>query len=152
MKATTAIHSPIPLIAAAVALFAAAPSIRADDRSATLQAIHLLENPYDVPTPGPCGELGAYQFRASTWSRYSAEPFSHALDRRASEAVAVRHYEWIKDRLVRNGLPATPYNVALVWNGGLSAAVRGRASAAARDYAERAANLAAAFQQAVATR
>ena len=62
-----------------------------------------------------------------------------------SDDVAIKHYEWLKRGLEGAGLPATPYYIALAWNGGLDAAVLGRAPAVARDYAERAANLADAF-------
>ena len=54
----------------------------------------------------------------------------------------MKHYEWIKRGLIRAGMPVSPYNVALAWNGGLSATVRGRAPAAAHNYAERVTNLA----------
>ncbi len=141
-----------PLLETAAALFVAAPLARAGSRLATLEAIHALENPYDLAAPGPCGELGPYQFREATWRRYSAEPFARALDLKASDAVAVRHYEWIKRGLERHGLKATAYNIALAWNGGLSAAVGGHPPAAACDYAQRAANLAAAFGQTLAVR
>ena len=140
-----------PCLLAAAAGFTGS-SAHADDRWATLQAIHTLENPYDVQTPGPDGELGPYQFREATWRRYTAEPFSRALDRDMSDAVAIRHYEWLKRGLARHGLPATPYNIALAWNGGLSAVLSGRPSSAAVDYAERAANLAAEFDSGVAAR
>ena len=115
---------------------------------ATLEAIHQLENPHDRPTPGSRGELGPYQFRESTWRMHTAIPFARAIDRRVSDAVAVKHYEWLRRGLEDAGLPATPYNVALAWNSGLSATVLGRAPAIARDYAERAANLAEAFDAA----
>jgi hypothetical protein len=45
------------------------------------------------------------------------------------------------------GLAATPYRIALAWNGGLTAAVKGRAPAVAHDYAQRAENLAAEFER-----
>jgi len=112
-------------------------------RWATLEAIHQLENPRDLPNPGPFGELGAYQFRAETWHMHTAMPFARALDRSTSDEVAVRHYEWIKAGLERAGVPVTPYAVGLAWNGGLDAAINGRSPRIARDYAQRVANLAA---------
>lgn len=72
---------------------------------------------------------------------HTSLPFEQALDRAASERVAVRHYEWLRRGLVRNGLPDTPYNIALAWNGGLSAAIRGKVGASAHDYAERVTNI-----------
>lgn len=70
-------------------------------------------------------------------------PFQRALNRQESDVVAVRHYEWLKSNLERAGVPGTAYNIALAWNGGLDAAIRGRSPRAAHDYAQRAANLSA---------
>ena len=123
-------------------------SLSAGERWETLQAIHWVENPHDSPKAGPCGELGAYQFREKTWRMHTPVPFKLAIDRSHSDAVAVRHYEWIKRGLVRAGLPVTPYNVALAWNGGLAATVRGRVPDATRKYAERVNNLALQLGQA----
>jgi len=50
--------------------------------------------------------------------------------------------------LFRAGLPVTPDNIALAWNGGLSATIRGRVPAATRNYAERVNNLAVQMSQA----
>jgi hypothetical protein len=74
---------------------------------------------------------------------HTTVPFARALERSASDDVALRHYEWIKAGLEQAGVRATPYFIGLAWNGGLDAAVRGRAPRVARDYAERVANLAA---------
>jgi hypothetical protein len=123
----------------------------AQSRFATLKAIHLLENPTNRTTPGPYGELGPYQFRSVIWYKYSQSPFRHALNREASDYVAVRHYQWLKDQIERHGLPSSAYNIALAWNGGLGAVLRGHAPRAARDYAERAANLAWSFDDTTAS-
>lgn len=74
-------------------------------------------------------------------------PFSRALDRATSDAVAIMHYDWLRRGLERGGVPATTYNIALAWNGGLSAVVRGKAPRAAHYYAERATNLVAMLQR-----
>ena len=110
-------------------------------RAETLDAIHRVENPLNLTRPGKFGELGAYQFRRGTWGMHTDVPFERALDRMQSEEVAIKHYEWIRRGLVRNGLPQTPYFIALAWNGGLSSVIRGKTSRAARDYAERVTNL-----------
>jgi hypothetical protein len=133
------------LLLAAVALaliFLAIPSLRASDRWETLEAIHWIENPHNSSRPGAYGELGAYQFRETTWRMHTSVPFRKALDRSASDRVAVQHYEYLKQGLVRNGLEPTTYNIALAWNGGLSAAINHSVPAAARDYAERVTNIA----------
>ena len=74
-------------------------------------------------------------------------PFSRALDRRSSDAVAVKHYDWIKAELERRGLAATPYRIALAWNGGIRAVLDRHPPAAAADYATRAANIADEFEK-----
>ena len=66
--------------------------------------------------------------------------------------MAVCHYEWLKTQIERSGLPATAYNIALAWNSGVKAVLRDRSPRRARDYAERAANLAWSFDRAVALR
>jgi hypothetical protein len=120
---------------------------RASERWETLEAIHWVENPHDSARPGPFGELGAYQFRQSTWLSYTTAPFSRAVDRQTSDDVAIKHYEWLKRGLVRNGVAVTPYNIALAWNGGLTATVRGSVPASARDYAERVTNVVTELRQ-----
>lgn len=117
----------------------------ASERQAILEAIHHLENPRNLTRPGPRGELGAYQFREETWRMHTAMPFARALERSCSDHVAGLHFEWIRRGLERARLPASAYFVALAWNGGLKAAISGRAPPAARRYAERAANLAMAL-------
>ena len=132
---------------AAVALLIAIPLTHATSRWATLEAIHQLENPTDSPRPGPCGDLGAYQFREQTWKRYTQAPFSHATDRKLSDEVAARHYDWLTQVLRGAGLEPSAYNVALAWNGGVRGTIRDTAPARAHDYAERASNLAEYFER-----
>src|SRR4051812_4322770 len=71
-------------------LFMAAATAHASIRWATLEAIHQLENPHNLTRPGPFGELGAYQFRSSTWQMHTKTPFERALDRQTSDTIAVR--------------------------------------------------------------
>jgi hypothetical protein len=134
-----------PVLAVLFVAFAA--QARASERWATLEAIHQLENPRDTELPGSCGELGAYQFREQTWRMHTAAPFSRALDRRSSDAVAVKHYDWIKAELERRGFDATPYRVALAWNGGIKAVLDRHPPASVADYATRAANIAAEIER-----
>jgi hypothetical protein len=133
-----------------VAMFCAlfvmvASAAHASIRWATLEAIHQLENPRNLTRPGPFGELGAYQFRPTTWQMHTTTPFYRALDRQASDEVAVRHYEWLKRRLEAARIAPTPYNIGLAWNGGISAVIAGNSPRVAHDYASRVANLAAEF-------
>ena len=127
-----------------VGLLAAQP-VAASERWATLEAIHQLENPANRVEPGALGELGPYQFREATWRMHTTAPFSRALDRRSSDAIAVKHYDWIKSELERRGAPVTPYNVALAWNGGIRAVFEDEPPGVAVDYATRASNLAESF-------
>ena len=124
-----------------LSICAFATSAHASSRWATLEAIHKLENPRNLTRPGRHGELGAYQFRPATWRMHTTVPFQKALDRQMSDFVAERHYEWIKRGLENARMPATPYNIALAWNSGLEAAIRGKSPRAAHDYAQRAVNL-----------
>jgi hypothetical protein len=119
----------------------AAPVMKASERWETLEAIHAIENPTDLTSPGPHGELGAYQFRRTTWAMHTTKAFSQALVREQSDMVAVKHYEWIREGLVRNGFEATPYNIALAWNGGLDATVKGHAPRSSKAYAARVTNI-----------
>ncbi len=127
--------------------FFCASAAQAAGRWATLQAIHHLENPRNLTRPGPFGELGAYQFRVTTWQLHTKIPFKQAIDRKTSDKVAVQHYEWLKVKLEAAGKPATPYNIALAWNSGVNAAISGRAPRVAHDYAQRAVNLATALDK-----
>ena len=136
-------HGRILILAVAVLVGGAVPAAAQAEkaRAEVLEAIHRVENPNDSLQPGRYGELGAFQFKRSTWRMHTKMPFAEAVDRDASETVAIRHYEWIKRGLERNGIAPTTYNIALAWNGGLSAAVQGRSPAAAQDYAERVNNI-----------
>lgn len=132
-------------IAALVLLVVSVPRAEAASRWATLEAIHKLENPNNLTRPGRHGELGAYQFRATTWRMHTSIPFRQALDRKTSDIVAVQHYEYIKRRLENAGIAVSPYHIALAWNGGVGAVIAGKAPAAAHHYAERAVNLASTY-------
>ena len=138
---------------AAVAAFVClVPLAHASSRWATLEAIHQLENPTDSHKPGPCGELGAYQFRAAVWHKYTRAPFSRALDRSTSDQIAVLHYEWLKSELIKAGFEPTAYNIALAWNGGVGAETKNTSPDCARDYAQRASTLADYYERISATK
>jgi hypothetical protein len=117
----------------------------AADRSDILHAINLVENPSNSTGYGPCGELGPYQFRSSTWHMYSQKPFGMANDRASADEVAARHYEWIKHRLTEAGIDANVFNIAMAWNCGLTAVVSGHIPEVTYHYAEQVRNLAESF-------
>jgi hypothetical protein len=131
-------------------LLVVAGKAKAASRWETLEAIHAIENPSNSPKPGRFGELGAYQFRQTTWTMYSRRPFSDATNRHHSDEVAVLHYEWIKTTLGRAGIEASTYNIALAWNAGASAVIGDRVSHASRDYASRVENIANSLHAAAA--
>lgn len=133
----------LTLLALGLLAFGVAPRAAAADRTLVLRAIHQVENPTNRTQPGPRGELGAYQFRRSTWKMHSAEPFSRANERALADEVAVKHYEWIRRGLVAAGMEPSTYNIALAWHSGLQAATSRRAPAASHRYALRVANLVA---------
>jgi hypothetical protein len=57
--------------------------------------------------------------------------------------ITVAHasdYEWIKRGLLRNGLEASPFTIALAWNAGLTAVIERRVPAVSRGYASRVVN------------
>lgn len=134
------------IIAAGLLLagLAAVPqSASAAPRSETLEAIHWVENPSNSPRPGRFGELGAYQFRETTWQMHTDRPFAEAIDRKCSDEVAVKHYEWLKATLAKGGVEPTTYTIAMAWNAGVNAVLKDRVPASTLDYAERVNNLAA---------
>ncbi len=132
----------------AVALVSIASRLGAAEQWETLQAIHLIENPHNTSQPGAHGELGAYQFRQTTWRMHSRKPFRNALVRAHADAVAVTHYDWLARQLRRNCIAPTTYNIALAWNAGIGAVVSGRAPRASRQYAQRVVNIARELERA----
>lgn len=119
----------------------------ADDRWETLRAINWVENPTNHTKMGRHGELGPYQFRPSTWRMHTRKPFRHAVERQAADAVALKHYEWIKRTLESAGVDATPFNIAMAWNTGVGNVLNGRVPQVSYDYATRVTNLVQTFKQ-----
>jgi hypothetical protein len=115
----------------------ALPAAQAAERWETLLAIHLIENPTNSTRIGRAGELGPYQFRPGTWKMHTKKPFRLAANRAEADRVAVKHYDWIKRNLERNGIEANPYRIALAWNAGLNAALRDAAPPSSHAYATR---------------
>lgn len=119
----------------------------ADDRWKTLRAINWVENPTNHSRMGRFGELGPYQFRARTWKMHTQRPFNQATQREAADEVAVKHYEWIKRTLTKAGVDANPFNIAMAWNCGADAVLKGRVPAVSYDYATRVTNLVQTFKE-----
>jgi len=137
-------HQVITLLAACSGLFAQAV---ASDRWDTLRAINLVENPTNHTRFGSKGELGPYQFRYQTWLMHTREPFKKAVVREHADAVAVRHYEWIRLGLSKAGIDPNAYNIALAWNSGLGSVVNGKVPQVTYNYAQRVENLVSMMKQ-----
>lgn len=119
----------------------------ADDRWETLRAINWVENPTNHTKMGRFGELGPYQFRAGTWRMHTKKSFQLANQREAADAVAIKHYEWIKRTLGKAGVDASPFNIAMAWNSGVDNVLNGRAPSVSYDYAQRVTNLVHTFKR-----
>jgi hypothetical protein len=78
---------------------------------------------------------------------HTSSSFELAENREVANTVAKRHYAWIEAQLRANGVDSSPYNVALAWNAGVNAVIRGAAPAVAHDYATRVINVASAIQE-----
>ncbi len=111
------------------------------DEVLLIEAIHSLENPRNLTSVGRRGELGPYQFRPATWRMHTAKPFEMAKDHKTATDVALLHSMWIRRGLVKAGMEPTVYNVALAWNAGLEATIKGKATRVSHQYAQRAQNL-----------
>jgi len=121
-----------------------APKDKAFPDAAFLRAIKEREtgNKWNGPA-GKAGELGAYQFKESTWKELSSLPHKEARNPKAADAVAVKFLEKIKAEYKKNGIPVTPYTCALAWNGGIGSVVKDNVSKQAREYGEAVNNLTA---------
>lgn len=113
-----------------------------DETMRMLRAIAEVESRGNPRRVGRLGERGLYQFRRDTWRQHTREHFTRAHHPGVATAVARRHYHWIRRQLQANGRQATPYEVALAWNAGVTNVISGRAPARAHGYAQRVVNLA----------
>jgi hypothetical protein len=120
--------------------FGISAQLFASDRGEILVAIHMVENPTDSVRLGSKGELGPYQFLPTTWQMHTDKPFYLAANRQEADLIAQKHFDWITKGLERNGVVVTAYSIALVWNAGLSATIRGKVPRSSRNYATRVEN------------
>jgi hypothetical protein len=111
--------------------------------NAVLRGIRIVETQDQLHPPrGKLGERGPYQFRRSTWRMHTSSSFDLAENRDVANTVAKRHYAWLEAQLKANGIAPSSYNIALAWNAGVNAVIRGSAPAVANDYATRVLNIA----------
>lgn len=114
--------------------------------NAMLRGIRIVETQDQLHPPrGKLGERGPYQFRRNTWRMHTNASFDLAENREVANTVAKRHYLWIQAQLKANGVEPSPYHIAIAWNAGVNAVIRGRVPAVSRDYANRVLNLAGTF-------
>lgn len=117
-----------------------------------LHGIRIVETQDQLHPPrGKLGERGPYQFRRSTWRMHTSAHFDLAENREVANTVAKRHYAWIQAQLQANGCEPSAYNVALAWNAGVNAVIRGNAPAVAHDYANRVLNIASTLPDEIPT-
>lgn len=116
------------------------------DCNVFLKAVAQVETGGNARAIGRLGERGLYQFTRTTWRRYSKRPFVDAHHPAIAYDVAVRHFNWLHERLVANGAEPTMHRMAVAWNAGLSRALSGRPPRSTHDYARRVANLAAQYR------
>jgi hypothetical protein len=78
---------------------------------------------------------------------HTSSSFDLAENREVANTVAKRHYAWIEAQLKANGIESSPYNVALAWNAGVNAVIRGKMPDVAYDYATRVLNIASSIPE-----
>ena len=107
---------------------------RGDAHSASSWQVELLAGIAEVEgwqgRVGPAGEMGPWQMLPRVWVSYAG----------TAEQRAVKHLRYLEKELLQAGVDPQPFNLALAWNAGLAAVLRGRAPARAYDYARRVCN------------
>ena len=111
-------------------------------REAFLSAVAEVETGGNARAVGRQGERGLYQFNRVTWGRYTKRPLADAHRPGIAHVIAVKHYNWLCERLQANGRPVTTYRLAMAWNGGVTRGISGKAPRVTHDYARRVNNLA----------
>jgi hypothetical protein len=129
-----------------IALLAASVISRALSAEATFEAETYLDATRQIEDwqgrDGRHGERGAYGIRAATWSQHMGDmDFALARQERWGRECARRHVAWLRRELQRAGIHPGVFNVALVYNAGLSRVLSGRIPDRAYDYAMRVRNL-----------
>ena len=91
---------------------------------AVLKAIHEVENPRNVETPGTHGELGPYQMTLDTWRSYTLLPFTpqYVCNPMLAQSIALKHIRNIEKHLMEHGRPLSTFEIAVAWNGGIERA------------------------------
>lgn len=111
------------------------------DLGRLLDAIAQVESGGNDQAVGAHGERGRYQIREETWRAIAPNyPFIFAHDPAISRKVAMRHLEWLAQRVACRE-PACANIIAIAWNAGVHAATDGYATPEQKDYAQRVTNI-----------
>lgn len=116
-------------------------AIGSDEADILLRAIAEVESLGNPTKVGNRGERGLYQFRPRVWRQYTRAAFRRAHDPSLSTEIARRHYLWIRSQLKAAGVRDSAFEIALVWNAGLTSVLTGRVASSAYEYAERVNNI-----------
>lgn len=116
----------LPVIVA-VQIVTSAQPISSREAFRILEAIHQVENPDNVETPGAHGELGPFQMTLDTWRMHTLLPFTpqYACDPQLAQSVALKHLRGIEREFAKRGIYPGAYNFAIAWNAGVHAAAGG---------------------------
>ena len=117
------------------------PAYAPVDYEALASAIEALES-----RPGRAigihGEVGPFQFKPETWTRFTEMPIWCALDRQKAAVVAERALRHYAAELQARGIEPTIYRLALCWKCGDNAVLLHRyLGKEEKDYAIRVENL-----------
>jgi len=122
--------------AIAILCLLATTAAAAVDLPRFLDATRAIENWHG--RDGAAGELGPYQVRPSTWRQHMGTlPASYAREEQWGRECARRHVAWLQARLVAAGIDPNAFNLALAYNAGDGAVLRGRAPVIAYQHATR---------------
>lgn len=91
---------------------------------------------------GLYGERSRFQFTGATWHSHSSMPFkaasaTDAISLAEQQHVAEKHLAWLQKNLPR----PTVRRLAMAWNAGRGAVMRGEVSKATKDYGRRVQNI-----------
>jgi hypothetical protein len=104
-----------------------------------VEVIRQVEN-WKPGTVGRAGERGYWQLTPGVWRRYSRSPQWSATEEE-QRCTAAKYLADIRAELIANGVPETPFFIALAYGAGVKATMRRTMPAAKLDYAQRAENL-----------
>jgi hypothetical protein len=112
---------------------------RAGSDAKLLAGIHLVENPRGLI--GAAGEHGPYHLLPTSRAAAARRLRERGVTAPAELQLAREHLAQIRREYAALGVADLPFNLALAWNAGATAAARNRAPESSYDYAQRVMNL-----------